>query len=63
MQHTLGYVIPVYSSMPLVPTKLAPQQLMSLKTLRPVIALITIHSCLPPAAALTAAVPVIDGIL
>lgn len=40
-----------------------PQQLMSLKTLRWVVALITNHGCLPPAAALTAAVPIIDGIL
>lgn len=40
-----------------------PQQLMSLKTLRWVVALITNHGCLPPAAASAAAVPVIDDIL
>lgn len=40
-----------------------PQQLMSLKTLRWAVALITNQSCWPPAAAPTAAVHVIDGIL
>lgn len=40
-----------------------PQQLMSLKTLRWVVALITNHGCLLPAAASAAAVPIIDGIL
>lgn len=63
--HALGCVLPVYSNMPLVPAQLVPaQQLMSLNTLRWVVALITNHVCLRhTAATTTAAVPIIDGIL
>lgn len=60
--HAVGYVTPVtpicHSSLP----NWSPQQLMSLKPPRWVVALITNHGCLLPAAASTAAIPIIDGI-